>query len=425
MPESDRPSSPNPRTPVLGTPPIAGPDHGIAPSLFDRVRCVVQSPNVIRFRCRVCNWGIECEYDERETVMVCPSCAARQYLPARFFAWNDRIRNTLARRAQKIPSAVLGEPPIEDWRHSKPLSMLDRMRRGIQPAQRVWSLCKSCRWPIRSAYTGPANAAEPRQCPVCGVWQYIASGAFAWNARVFRAETALREDEARRAAISQQRADTEQARLQAERERLETSRVKIAAEAAAAKEAAAMHAAEVRAQHLASLEQIESEKRARLAAESAQIQAGQFETAPSTSVDHPASAGSRVRSPVSIRANSKRSPSQRQPADTVALSWVLGIACIALGATAYYQYNRAETAEEQGRRALRSQTYESARLRAQSAMDDLARQPPGTWHSRYSTVYHNSPFCETGNNIELENRQPGTGGNTLCDRCRRLRTLGR
>ena len=34
--------------------------------------------------------------------------------------------------------------------------------------------------------------------------------------------------------------------------------------------------------------------------------------------------------------------------------------------------------------------------------------------------YHDETECNTGNNIEKENRRPGTGGLTKCHECRRI-----
>ncbi|VVT02913.1 hypothetical protein MARINON1_52464 [Marinobacter salarius] len=39
---------------------------------------------------------------------------------------------------------------------------------------------------------------------------------------------------------------------------------------------------------------------------------------------------------------------------------------------------------------------------------------PGT------TVYHDNNKCTEGNNIEKENKVPGTGGKSRCDHCKRL-----
>ena len=42
------------------------------------------------------------------------------------------------------------------------------------------------------------------------------------------------------------------------------------------------------------------------------------------------------------------------------------------------------------------------------------------WHSvkPYDPqVYHNNTSCNTGNNIEKENRRDGTGGRPLCKEC--------
>ncbi len=39
------------------------------------------------------------------------------------------------------------------------------------------------------------------------------------------------------------------------------------------------------------------------------------------------------------------------------------------------------------------------------------------WHSVLSDVHHNNADCNTGNNIESENRREGTGGKPLCKEC--------
>lgn len=42
------------------------------------------------------------------------------------------------------------------------------------------------------------------------------------------------------------------------------------------------------------------------------------------------------------------------------------------------------------------------------------------WYSRRTRdVYHNSTACDTGNNIEREYREPGTGGLPRCQECAR------
>ncbi|MFH1233381.1 MAG: hypothetical protein V1649_01880 [Patescibacteria group bacterium] len=42
------------------------------------------------------------------------------------------------------------------------------------------------------------------------------------------------------------------------------------------------------------------------------------------------------------------------------------------------------------------------------------------WHSDEETkVYHNNKDCNTGNNIEKENMENGTGGKRLCKECQR------
>jgi hypothetical protein len=46
----------------------------------------------------------------------------------------------------------------------------------------------------------------------------------------------------------------------------------------------------------------------------------------------------------------------------------------------------------------------------------MARMTP--WHSKKSNVHHVCSNCNTGNNIEREHREPGTGGKPLCDECK-------
>ena len=47
------------------------------------------------------------------------------------------------------------------------------------------------------------------------------------------------------------------------------------------------------------------------------------------------------------------------------------------------------------------------------------------WHSVKSNVHHNNTNCNTGNNIETENRKPGTGGKPLCQECKRRQSAPR
>jgi hypothetical protein len=39
------------------------------------------------------------------------------------------------------------------------------------------------------------------------------------------------------------------------------------------------------------------------------------------------------------------------------------------------------------------------------------------WHSILQNVHHNNTECNTGNNIETENRRDGDGGKPLCQEC--------
>lgn len=42
------------------------------------------------------------------------------------------------------------------------------------------------------------------------------------------------------------------------------------------------------------------------------------------------------------------------------------------------------------------------------------------WHSIKATIHHNNNNCNTGNNIESENRRSGDGGKPLCKECSNL-----
>ena len=47
------------------------------------------------------------------------------------------------------------------------------------------------------------------------------------------------------------------------------------------------------------------------------------------------------------------------------------------------------------------------------------------WHSIKTDVHHNNTKCNTGNNIEAENRREGTGGKRLCSECADLNSQGK
>ena len=48
----------------------------------------------------------------------------------------------------------------------------------------------------------------------------------------------------------------------------------------------------------------------------------------------------------------------------------------------------------------------------------------GPRHSGNSQVYHNNPNCQTGNSMDPENVQQGTGNKPLCGECKRLNSSG-
>lgn len=49
----------------------------------------------------------------------------------------------------------------------------------------------------------------------------------------------------------------------------------------------------------------------------------------------------------------------------------------------------------------------------------MAKTDP--WYSaKQMDVHHNSTLCNTGNNIEKENRRPGNGGLPRCSECKRV-----
>lgn len=44
------------------------------------------------------------------------------------------------------------------------------------------------------------------------------------------------------------------------------------------------------------------------------------------------------------------------------------------------------------------------------------------WHSILMNRHHDDTDCNTGNNIETENRREGTGDKQKCEGCTRLQT---
>jgi hypothetical protein len=42
------------------------------------------------------------------------------------------------------------------------------------------------------------------------------------------------------------------------------------------------------------------------------------------------------------------------------------------------------------------------------------------WHSIKQSVHHNNTACNTGNNIETENRREGSGNRPLCSECAKI-----
>lgn len=44
-------------------------------------------------------------------------------------------------------------------------------------------------------------------------------------------------------------------------------------------------------------------------------------------------------------------------------------------------------------------------------------EPAGAFHAARGEVYHDSPACTVGNNIEEKNRRSGTGGKPRCAVC--------
>ena len=58
---------------------------------------------------------------------------------------------------------------------------------------------------------------------------------------------------------------------------------------------------------------------------------------------------------------------------------------------------------------------------AHEADDAMEAEEPAFWHAAAGSVYHDQPACSLGNNIEPENRRPGTGGRPLCRECAKLK----
>lgn len=52
--------------------------------------------------------------------------------------------------------------------------------------------------------------------------------------------------------------------------------------------------------------------------------------------------------------------------------------------------------------------------------EGAAAAADGTFHAAGGKVYHDSPTCTVGNDIEPENRRAGKGGLRFCTECRKL-----
>jgi len=57
--------------------------------------------------------------------------------------------------------------------------------------------------------------------------------------------------------------------------------------------------------------------------------------------------------------------------------------------------------------------------------EDETMPKTSPFHSIKQSVHHNNTNCNTGNNIEKENRRDGTGGKPLCQECADLNQKGR
>jgi hypothetical protein len=71
-------------------------------------------------------------------------------------------------------------------------------------------------------------------------------------------------------------------------------------------------------------------------------------------------------------------------------------------------------------RAILSHLSRSATTSFQMDRRPIFMAKVSPWHSKLENdprVYHNNTDCNTGNNIEDENRVEGTGGRPLCKEC--------
>ncbi len=103
----------DPRRTVVGKPPQSTSEHTRRPTAGDRVRAMIESPDLVKWKCRACKWEISCDWQERNDVQDCPICYCKQYVPGSVFAWNSRLmRERLAKHyaaddARKQAEAVV------------------------------------------------------------------------------------------------------------------------------------------------------------------------------------------------------------------------------------------------------------------------------------------------------------------------------
>lgn len=79
------------RQQILGRPPLTTAEHTREPTKKDRLRAMVEKPDLVTWHCRACKWAINCDWHERNDVQDCPVCGSKQYVPGAAFAWNSRL----------------------------------------------------------------------------------------------------------------------------------------------------------------------------------------------------------------------------------------------------------------------------------------------------------------------------------------------
>lgn len=121
------------RPQIFGQPPQITSGHTREPTRKDRLRAMIEKPDVVTWNCRGCRWAINCDWHERNDVQDCPECGCKQYVPGNAFAWNSRL---IREREAKQRAAEYARQQAEDAARQAREAEVRRCREVAEAAQR-------------------------------------------------------------------------------------------------------------------------------------------------------------------------------------------------------------------------------------------------------------------------------------------------